>query len=291
MALSTACRLSVFALLALGASSAVIPHQADAAEQQPLAPNCWPETSSGFQILEYWLSPPDHAIVTEGTPVAFSSHSEAPLTFAVASQPGLISNPDIDSGLGAPSHPEPAPQTSYTYTFTSAVAANTPETLYWQASFSTADIEACAGLSSSILRTGVRTLTIVPAPVQASIEPVIGTGGTQPTISYGVHCTASCVDDTYYQTLVLARHKGARHIPSLDFGPAPISVAGRSGSSERFSHRYTGGALRTLEQLINAGDTIEIEINAKAADEFGNVARVHETDPLRLAGSHVKRTH
>lgn len=289
MTLSAVYRLFASALLACVASSIALSSQAHATEQSPLAPNCWPEVSSSFEILEYWLSPADHTIVTAGTPVAFSGRSEAPLIFAVASQRSLISTPDIDSGPGVASNPEPAPQTSYTYTFTSAVAANLPETVYWQASFSTADIDSCSGLTPSILRTGVRALTIVPAPVKAGIEAVVGVGGTQPTISYGAHCTASCVGDTYYQMLVLARHKGARHIPSLDLGPTPVSIAASSGGSELFSHRYTGSAVRTLEHLIDAGDDIEIEINVKATDQFGNVSRAHETDPLHLAGSRVKR--
>jgi hypothetical protein len=235
--------------------------------------------------LEYSLSPASGATVVAGAPVTFSGRSEAPLTFAVASSPASLPSPDIDSGLGfaMPFSEQAGPQTSFIYTFTSSAAAKAPGTVYWQASLSTADIESCAGLAPVIWRTSIRALTIVPAPVQASIEGPTGFAGAQSTISYGVRCTISCTGDTYFQTLVLSHHE-VRRIPSLDFGPAPVAITAGSGGSELFARHYKGSALRALDKLIRAHALVEIEINVKVTDANGNVVRAHTTAGGRPRG-------
>jgi len=204
------------------------------------------------------------------------------LTFAVASSPTSLSNPDIDSGLGSPVpfSEEAGPQTSFTYTFTSAAAAKTPGTVYWQASFSTSGIEPCAGSSPSIFRTAVRALTVVQAPVQVSIDGPSSFRGAHPTIVYGVDCSISCTGDTYYQAFALQRKSTARRVPSLDFGPTPVSITAGTAGNELFAWHYSGRALRTLDKIIRGGEIVEIKLSVKVADASGNVARAHETDRL-----------
>lgn len=90
---------------------------------------CMMATIAATGALEARLAPPEGASVQAGTSVTFSGYSRAPVTFAVASSPALLSTPDIDGGPGAV-QPENA------YTFTSTKANTTPGTVYWDASFS-----------------------------------------------------------------------------------------------------------------------------------------------------------
>lgn len=149
--------------------------------------------------------------MTAGTPVTFSTRSEAPVTFVVASSPAL--------------------QTSFTYTYTSAVAANTPGTVYWQASISSADIEPCAGLTPVIWRTGVYSLHVLPAPVQVSIDSPYAFRSADPTVTYQVNCSIDCTGDTYYEASELQRTLTARRVPSLDLGPTAVSITAATGGS------------------------------------------------------------
>jgi hypothetical protein len=151
----------------------MLPARAHAAifPQDPEA-GCSDQASSSFRVMEYWLAPPSGTTVTAGTPVTFSARSATPLTIAVASSPELVSSPDIDSGTTSrvPFTEEPGPQTSFTYTYTSAVAANTPGTVYWQATASSAYVEPCAGFAPFFYRTDIRVLQILPAPVAVTRE-------------------------------------------------------------------------------------------------------------------------
>ncbi len=231
---STACWLFVAITLAGAVTLAATPPAAYTAMPEG-GPGiiCYDQTSSSFRVMESWLTPPDDATVTAGTPVTFSTRSEAPVTFVVASSPALISSPDIDSGTATrvPFSEEPGPQTSFTYTYTSAVAANTPGTVYWQASISSADIEPCAGLTPVIWRTGVYSLHVLPAPVQVSIDSPYAFRSADPTVTYQVDCSIDCTGDTYYEASELQRTLTARRVPSLDLGPTAVSITAATGGS------------------------------------------------------------
>jgi hypothetical protein len=127
---------------------------------------CFSASQADLGVLEASLSPANGATVSAGAPVIFSGHSESMPTFAVASSAALLSSPDIDSGPGS-AQPQPSssgPPVVYAYAFSSTKATATPGTVYWQASFSSAGIAECTGLTPSTYTTAVRTLTIVPAP-------------------------------------------------------------------------------------------------------------------------------
>jgi hypothetical protein len=114
-------------------------------------------------VLENSLSPVINETVPVGTPVTFSGSSGAPVTFAVASSAALLSSPDIDSGLGTL-----RPGTS-SYAFTSTQATTTPGVIvYWDASFSSATLDACEGVSPTTYTTAMHTFTVIsPLPVEA----------------------------------------------------------------------------------------------------------------------------
>jgi hypothetical protein len=102
--------------------------------------NCVNSSQANLSALEGSLAPASGATAQAGTLVTFTGNSEVPLRFAVASSLALLSSPDIDSGPGSArpfSSREPLVDT---YTFTSTRAAITPETIYWDASFSNATI-------------------------------------------------------------------------------------------------------------------------------------------------------
>jgi hypothetical protein len=114
-------------------------------------------------VLETSLSPANGATVPAGTPVIFTGHSESTPTFALASSPALLSSPDIDSGFGS-AQPQPSssgPPVVNSYTFTSTKATATLGTIYWNVSFSNANIAECAGQSPATYTTAVRTLTVL----------------------------------------------------------------------------------------------------------------------------------
>jgi hypothetical protein len=288
MAARTDSRLGAFTLLAWLAMTGLLPVRAHAAIPENPEGGCQAQASSSFNVMESWLSPPNGTTVTADSPITFSTHSETPLTIAVASSPSLISNPDIDSGTMSrvPFTEEPGPQTSFTYTYTSAAASNMPGTVYWQATTSSAYIEPCASFAPFLFRTDIRTLHILPAPVEVSIERSIGLSRTQ-AVTYSIRCTITCTGDTYYQAYVLGHHAGARRIPMLDSSPTPVSIVG--AGTEPFVHGYTGSALRTLDMVIRAHEVMEIEIDVKVTDSSGNVARAHSTDTLRFATSSRRR--
>lgn len=57
------------------------------------------------------------------------------------------------------------------YAFTSTKVAATPGTVYWEASFSTANIPACEGLPPGTQATRPRALTVLLAPAPQSPTP------------------------------------------------------------------------------------------------------------------------
>jgi hypothetical protein len=130
---------------------------------------CGASGLSDLEGLEYGLRPSSGATVQAGGPVTFSGDSGAPVTFAVASSPALLSNPDVDSGSGSAS-PGTSASGPPMYTFISTKAAATPRTLYWTVSFSDASIPSCAGQTPITYTTYVRTLTVVPNVAQQQRE-------------------------------------------------------------------------------------------------------------------------
>lgn len=248
-------------------------------------------------VLEASLSPADGATVQTGTPVTFSGSSAVPVTFAVASSAALLSSPDIDSGPGS-TQPGMSPST---YAFTSTKTTATPQTVYWEASFSTATLNGCEGLSPGTYTTPARTLTVVaapatkgpepgppppmapaPAPVQVSIGAPAAFHLAHPTVTYRIHCTASCSGSTSYEVLVLRRHaKKAARVAKLDLRPEAISIAAEAGGEEKITHRYNGSSLRVLQSLVRARGNIELQISVKVTDTSGNVTGAQSTARLR----------
>jgi hypothetical protein len=105
------------------------------------------------------LEPTNGATVPAGTPVVFSAESllnNAP-RFSVASSPGQLSSPDIDSGFGSKS--------GAFYELTSTNATATPRTIYWTVSF-TFTPDGCE--SPSTFTTPVRTLVVAPTEAELS---------------------------------------------------------------------------------------------------------------------------
>jgi hypothetical protein len=153
------------ALGALGYGTTVPALQAQGYVATPPWVICAGASQANMAVLEGSLSPASNAFVQAGAPVTFSGNSEVPVTFTVASSPTLLSSPDIDSGLGSLQ-----PGTS-SYSFTTAKATATPGILiYWDASFSSATVKGCEGLTPSTYTTSVRTFTVVsPPPTEAEV--------------------------------------------------------------------------------------------------------------------------
>lgn len=124
---------------------------------------CFNDSQVDLAVLERSLSPANDASVPAGTPVTFSGNSGAPVTFAVASSPGLLPSPDIDSGGLGSVRLGTSPST---YTLISAKASATPRTVYWDASFSNATLEGCAGLTPTTYTTHARALMVLPSPAE-----------------------------------------------------------------------------------------------------------------------------
>lgn len=256
---------------------------AGAAEATSLTPAdyCSAQSAANLAFVESSISPRNGATAQIGEPISFSAHSGVPLTFAVASSPATLTNPDIDSGEGA-FQPDPEPA----YAFTSAKTTATARIVYWQAAFANADLSSCIGLEAAVAhettRTSVHSLTVVPAPAPlvtstptvGPTAPILKTTITHPSkfhlrhpvVSYSVSCTTNCTGDTFYRVLVSGKHTRPYPVSGLQFGPVPLSISGEGGGSERFSHDYRGTSLRVLSKLLRAGDTVKIEITAEATN-------------------------
>jgi hypothetical protein len=260
--------------------------------------NCSGNIAALTTVLEVRAMPQQDANVTAGDSVRFSAPSELPLTFAVASSPALLANPNIDQGLGQPSQPE------HMQLFTSLKAAATAGTVYWQVSFEAAEVPECAGVSSGLISIPPRTLVVgpalVPAPVlvpapllvpqektptppaadfSAAIRPS-SVNTHHPTVAFRVRCTASCVGTVNYVPIA-TRSRRSIGVPALSFGPHRISISSSSGGMESFSHRYTGVALREIESLLKDHHALAFRISASLTDASGNTAVAHATAQLR----------
>jgi hypothetical protein len=56
-----------------------------------------------------------------------------------------------------------------------------------------------------------------------------------PTVTYRIHCTASCSGETSYQAFVLRHHARTVRASKLDLGPEPVSIAAPTGGDEQFT--------------------------------------------------------
>jgi hypothetical protein len=250
--------------------------------------NCSGDIAAHETVLEARALPEEGAKVVAGTPVTFSVPSSTPVTFAVASSPALLASPNIDQGLG---QPLPSENDEHMQVFTSSKAASTPGTVYWQVSFSAAEVEGCAGGASGRVTIPPRTLTVEPAPrppppPPAAPLPVPALSATissvlmgHPQVAFNVRCSTSCVGTAAYVVTVIHRHR-KRPEPALDFGPWKVTIASSSGGVQRFTHRYTGASLRKLKHLIHDGDALEIHIASTVTDAGGKTAVARTTARL-----------
>jgi hypothetical protein len=261
--------------------------------------NCYNDSQGVLGGLEASLAPANGASVQAGAPVTFSGNASTPVTFAVASSPALLSNPDIDGGPGSAVPISSGPSPTYTYMFTSTKATATPGTVYWDASFSSANLVECAGQPPNIYTTPARALTVLPAPVSPPPTPPtppppaeppplqVGIGVTgsfhlaHPAVTYRISCTASCSGETYYQALVVRRHRKAVLAPKLDLGREPVSVTTAAGGDEQFTYVYSGSLLRMLRTIARTGGVLELRIAVKVTGASGDVAQAQHTAQLR----------
>jgi hypothetical protein len=251
--------------------------------------NCSGDIAAHETVLEARALPEEGAKVVAGTPVTFSVPSPTPVTFAVASSPALLASPNIDQGLGQPLPPE---NEEHMQVFTSLKAASIPGIVYWQVSFSAAEVEGCAGGESGRVTIPPRTLTVEPAPpppppppavpppepaLSATISsvPIMG----HPQVAFKVRCSTSCVGTAVYVVTVIHRHRKSPEY-ALDFGPWKVAIASSSGGVQQFTHRYTGASLRKLKHLIHDGDTLEVQIASTVTDAGGNTAVARTTARL-----------
>jgi hypothetical protein len=254
---------------------------------------CFGEARAALRVVEQSLSPENASTVTVGTPVTFSSDSSQPLSFAIASSPALLATPDVDSGPGSLS-----PSTQL-YGFTSTKASASAGTVYWRASFSTADMPHCAHYVSTE-ETAVRTLTVVPPAQTSPMSPApISTPDLtppvpvwvsisskrfhleHPTVTYRIKCSERCTGKVEYE-LVKQRHYKAVQIHCPDLGPITFSINAPSGGEKQFNFRFTGSALRLLRRLVHNGDSMALELRVSATPvESDGITHAKHTVPLR----------
>jgi hypothetical protein len=242
--------------------------------------NCSGAIGADSTVIEARALPENGATVTAGTPVTFSTSSDAPVTFSVASSPALLASPDIDQGLARSLAPEGGE--TRMQAFTSTKAAASPGIVYWQASFSADEVPGCAGVLSGIVAVPPRTLTVEPAPpsplapLLAAPPPPLAFSATisaahanRPRVAFQVQCSTSCLGTAAY-VVTVTQHHAKRRAHALDFGPWRVSIASISGGVQRFAHRYTGAALRVLERLIRGGGALEAQITSTLTDANGD---------------------
>jgi hypothetical protein len=247
---------------------------------------CGSEASAQLAVVENFLSPANGLTVAVGSPITLSSVSSQPLSFAIASSAALLSTPNLDSGPGSPGPPPANAAGSELYSFTSTKASASAGTVYWQASFSTAEMPHCAEYVRTET-TAVRTLTVLPAPAPAPTPPAqtpsvptvtpdltppapvrinIGSKRFQlahPTVTYTVKCDERCTGNVEYDVVVHHRRKVDRvHWPTL--ASKAFSIQATAGGEQQLSYRFTGSALRLLKRLAQEGDAIAMDLRASA---------------------------
>jgi hypothetical protein len=236
-------------------------------------------------VIEARALPEEGATVVAGTPVTFSAPSHARLMFAVASSSALLASPNIDQGFG---QLQPSENGGDTQVFTSSKAAATPGTVYWQVSFSDAEVEGCAGVLSGQETIPPRALTVEPAPPAALPAPppespfsatVSSAHAGRSQVAFQVHCSTSCSGTAAYVVTAVHRHrKTPEH--ALDPGPWPVSIDSSSGGAQQFAHRYARASLRVLRRLIQAGDELEVQISSTVTDASGDTTVARATTRL-----------
>lgn len=278
--------LTVGALGTLAFLVSVAPASGYTPPELPWA-NCSGAIGANSTVIGARDLPEEGASVIAGTQVTFSTASVAPVTFSIASSPALLASPDIDQGLA-----EPRPSEGiHVQAFTSSKAAETPGTVYWQASFSATEVPECAGFLTGLITDPVRTLTVEPAPLPPPPPPGVSPPAPpfsatissapmdRPQIAFKVHCNTSCLGTAAYVVTVTHRHRKIPE-PVLDRGPWTVAIGNSSGGVQQFSHRYTGASLRKLKHLIHDGDAIEVHIASTVRNPDGNTAIAHTTARL-----------
>jgi hypothetical protein len=226
---------------------------------------CFNSSEGDLLVLERSLSPAVNALVAVGTPVTFSGSAGAPVTFAVASSPAMLSSPDIDSGLGALQ-----PGTS-SYTFTSIRATATAGVLvYWDASFSSATLTACEGMTPTTYTTQVHTFTVVspPPPSTMPITPTtttttppaassrVSVAATDIAVQRGgvslvkLEClgSASCHGQITLSAKIATKAKGKkRSARTVRIGTASFSIAGDETKTVKVNLDAAGRALLSAD--------------------------------------------
>ncbi|MGH2853805.1 MAG: hypothetical protein ACRDLF_06400 [Solirubrobacteraceae bacterium] len=254
-----ACALSV---LGYAAAVTACPAQAYTAKLNPQTA-CNMAAHADLVTLERSLSPSNETTVTAGAPVVFLGSSEAPVMFAVASSPALLSSPDIDSGLGS-GQPEPMSSGLLdTYTFTSTKATAMARTVYWDASFSNANIPECAGMSVSTFTTEARALTVLappsspptpPSPMTAArIGPPehseVSLAGTSIAVQDSgiallkLDCTGSAACKGSLTLTAAAKGRKRRATSTVTIGSASFSIPGDETKTVKIKLDGTGRAL------------------------------------------------
>jgi len=247
--------------------------------------NCSGNIAADRTVIEVDELPEEGATVTVGTPVTFSAPSAAPVTFSVASLPTLLGSPDIDRGLAQP-QPAPGGAIDHMQVFTSSQAASTPGTVYWQASFSAAEVPECAGLLSGLITVPPRILKVEPAPSPPSESPppalsaaISKTQAGPRQVSFDVSCSTSCTGTATYVVSAARRHRRSRK-SALGFGPWKVAIANAAGGVQQFTHRYAGATLRKLTHLAQEGDVLEIHITSTVTGADGSTTAAHKTTRL-----------
>ncbi len=261
---------------------------------------CGLTSESELNVLERSLSPPGGETETAGTPVTLSGDARSPVMFAVASSPALLSDPDIDGGPASAVPISSGPSPIYTYTFTLTKATATLGTIYWAASFSTANLVECAGQPQRTYVTHAHMLTVLPAPMPSSsptpaptpspavsplVQVSIGVPNevhlTHSSVIYRVRCTTNCSGEISARALVVRGHGKVGSAPTLDIASEPMSITTAAGGEEQFTHHYDNKSLRILRAIARTGDVLELRITVKVSGSSGNVVWAMQTIQLR----------
>ncbi len=250
------------ALCVLGCAAVTArPAQAYTAEVNPQIA-CLVAAHANLVTLEPSLSPSSEFTVSVGAPVTFSGSSEAPVTFAVASSPALLSSPDIDSGLGSGQLEPMSSGREDMYTFTSTKATATARTVYWDASFSHAELPTCAGISASTFTTKVRALTVLAPPSSTPAPPPAATPATTGPESGAVSlvntsiavqgsgmalvkldCAGSMACEGHLTLTAEAKARKKRAASAVTVGSASFSISGDEAKTVKIKLDGTGRAL------------------------------------------------
>jgi hypothetical protein len=201
--------------------------------------NCSGNIAAAKTVPEVRALPAEAATVTAGSPVTFSAPSAVPLTFAIASSPSLLANPDIDQGLAQPSGSENM------QTFTSLKAGSAAGTVYWTVSFQSEELPECSSFAFGPSSIPPRTLLITldtSVPPQTPQVPDLRATISQTrkdalAVEFRVRCNASCAGTVSYVAIVVRRGRSIL-VPALDFGPHGVSITNPAGGMESFSRRY-----------------------------------------------------